>query len=60
MSNLVFEKPAYRLKNIGVRVTPTELSNLHKLCRLEKMTISELIRKSVNEFASKQKEVNIF
>jgi hypothetical protein len=60
MTSCVFEKSTYRHKNIGIRVTSRELSNLHKFCEIENLTISELIRKSVNEFVLKQKEVSIF
>lgn len=60
MKQKIFKEPNYRLKNVGVRVTPEELSNIHKFCQLENMTISDLVRVSVNEFASKKKEVVIF
>lgn len=57
---LVFEKPTYRLKNLGVRVTPEELSNLHKLSNLMQLSMSEIIRTAVNEFATKRQVNQVF
>jgi len=56
----IFNKPIYRHKNIGIRATPEELSNLHKLCSATQLTISELVRKAVNDFASKKQAIQVF
>jgi len=58
--NYVFTRPIYRHKNIGIRVTPEELSSLHKLCSSTQLTISELVRMAVNDFAVKKQAIQVF
>lgn len=60
MSQFVFEKPVYRYKNLVVRVTPNEISNLRNFCKLENISVSDLVRNAVNDYAVKRKEVSIF
>jgi hypothetical protein len=56
----IFNKPIYRHKNIGIRVTSEELFNLHKLCDSTELTISELVRTAVNDFAVRKQAIQVF
>jgi len=56
----IFEKTVYRFKSIGIRVTPDELAKLHQLSNKVDLSISEIVRKAVNEFAQKAEKIKIF
>ncbi len=49
----IFKEPSYRVKSIGFRLNDEELNNLQALCVSQKMTISEVIRIALNDYAAK-------
>ncbi|WP_432808797.1 ribbon-helix-helix protein, CopG family [Pantanalinema sp. GBBB05] len=41
------------MKSIGFRLNDEELNSLQKTCYEQQLSISELVRRAVNEYASK-------